>query len=295
MKILHQNVDEHLAKLLPATRHVDKSEITCITCKSQSIVDAKFLSRFPKLKLIVARMVGTDTIDLVYCKKHDIAVYHIEDYGAQAVAEHALALILTGARNITNADTLTHSGKFLYESFLGKSIGGKTVGIVGTGKIGLSLINLFIPFGVHIMAYDVIKNNTAAKKMGFSYVSLSKLLRQSDFVSLHVPLTAQTKHLIGGNELKRMKKGSVLVNTSRGAIIDQKALIRYINKFHAVCFDVLEDEQSFTKHHPLLSYPNVIITPHIGFYTDTTIVTIAKKTLQCIDRFKRGDNEGRVV
>jgi lactate dehydrogenase-like 2-hydroxyacid dehydrogenase len=237
----------------------------------------------------VARTVGVDNIDLNYCKAHNIAVYHTSDYGSQVVAEHALALTLAGARHIVQADREVHSGKFSYERFLGMAIGGKTIGVVGTGRIGSAFIKLLSPFGVHILAYDLVKN------IRVSYVSLRELLEKSDIVSIHVPLLPATKHLIGENEIQYMKQGSILVNTSRGAIIDTNSLIKNIQKFHAVCLDVVENEDKFTKQNPLLRYENVIITPHIGFYTDQSIKRIVKETERCIINYVRGNQKGRMV
>ncbi len=308
MNILHVDVDDALRPLL-ATGICRDSALTpetvgtipkrqtveCITCKSQSRLTKDVFSGFPLLRLVVARMVGTDTIDLSYCKNHGIAVYHIPDYGAQVVAEHALALILDGARHIVQADTAVRKGNFLYQKFLGMAIGGKTVGVVGTGKIGIALIKLLSGFGVTVLAYDVIKNVGAAKQYKFTYVSLRTLLKQSDIVSLHVPLLPQTKHLISDAEFRLMKRGSILVNTSRGAILDMKALVKNIGKFYAVCLDVLEDEEAFSIKHPLLRFDNVVITPHIAFYTDVSLHNIADATKTNIERFLHHNAEGRVI
>lgn len=308
MNILHVDVDDALRPLLAIGVCIDsaltpetvgtipkKQTVECITCKSQSRLTKDVLSGFPLLRLVVARMVGTDTIDLSYCKDHGIAVYHIPDYGAQVVVEHALALILAGSRHIVQADTAVRKGKFSYKPFLGYAIGGKTVGVVGTGKIGIALVKLLSGFGVTILAYDVMKNVGAAKQYGFTYVPLRTLLKRSDVVSLHVPLLPQTKHLISDTEFRLMKPGSILVNTSRGAILDTKALVKYIGKFFAVCLDVLENEESFTMKHALLRFNNVIITPHIAFYTDVSLRNIANSTMAIIERYLDRDTDGRVI
>jgi len=289
MNILHLDLDDNLRQLFPAVKRPPNNRVECITCKSQSVLSASAIKKFPRLTLIVARTVGVDNIDLNYCKAHNIAVYHTSDYGSQVVAEHALALTLAGARHIVQADREVHSGKFSYERFLGMAIGGKTIGVVGTGRIGSAFIKLLSPFGVHILAYDLVKN------IRVSYVSLRELLEKSDIVSIHVPLLPATKHLIGENEIQYMKQGSILVNTSRGAIIDTNSLIKNIQKFHAVCLDVVENEDKFTKQNPLLRYENVIITPHIGFYTDQSIKRIVKETERCIINYVRGNQKGRMV
>ena len=308
MNILHVDVDKNLIPLLSAGRTRSftlrpgtvqriskKQSVSCITCKSQSILTAEVLASFPSLKLIVARTVGTDNIDLKYCKAHGIAVYHIPNYGSQVVAEHALALTLAGARHIVQANREVHTGKFSYEPFFGMAIGGKTVGVVGTGKIGRAFIKLISAFGVKILAYDVFKNQKVAGDLGFQYLSLPKLLKSADIVSIHVPLLAKTKHLIGAKEFEIMKEGSILVNTSRGAIIDTNALLSRISKFWAVCMDVVEDEDKFTKYNPLVGYKNVIITPHVGFYTDQSIKRIVQETERCIMNYIKGTQEGKIV
>ena len=192
---------------------------------------------------------------------------------------------MAGARNIVQANQEVHQGRFNYENFLGTSFKGKTLGIIGTGKIGLELIRLVKNFGLRVICYDVIKNEKANKELGFTYVALEYLLKNSDFISIHVPLFPSTVHLIGEREIKLMKNNIVLVNTSRGEIIDTKSLVKNIKKFKAVCLDVVEGEKSFSKKHILLKHENIIITPHIGFYTDDSIKEIARQTENYIEEF----------
>ena len=308
MNILHVDVDKYFKLLVSAGRTLSfplrpetvqriskKLSVSCITFKSQSMLTAGVFTSFPNLKLIVARTVGIDNIDLEYCKSHRIAVYHIPDYGSQAVAEHALALILAGARHIVQADRDVHTGKFSYKQFLGMSIGGKTVGVVGTGKIGLAFIKLISAFGVKLLACDVVKNQKAAHDLGFRYVSLTNLLQSADIISVHVPLLPTSKHMIGSKEIEIMKEGSILVNTSRGAVIDTKALVSRLSKFWAVCLDVVEDEDKFTKHNPFVQSKNVIVSPHIGFYTDESVHKIAQETETCILNYENRKREGRII
>lgn len=308
MHILHVDVDNNFKLLLtqgkqflfPLTSQTlkkinHKNEIEVITFKSQSRIDQAVLDAFPNLKLLVARMVGTDNVNHLACKDRSIALYHIPDYGSHNIAEHALALILAGARHIVPADKEVHKGTFSYRNFLGKSIRGKTVGVVGTGKIGIALIRLLQSFGVTIVAFDVIKNEEAAKELGFTYRSLEQVLKESDIISLHVPLMKETEHFMGEKQFMMMKLGAILVNTSRGAIIDTKALVKQAKKFHAIGLDVVEGEEKFSRMHPLLKYKNVLMTPHIGFYTDDSIMRIAKETENCIEKFRSGNPQGRVL
>lgn len=297
MKIVHFDVDSEIKKYLKGNLYLfsmtfrnlrkisNKKKIQIISLKSQSSIDKKILEYFPNLKLIITRTVGVDHIDLKACKKIGIAVKNILDYGASNIAEHALALLMAGARNIIFANKEVHGGKFDYKDFLGISFKEKTLGVIGTGRIGLELIKLMKNFGMKIVCYDVIKNEKARKELNFSYISLKNLLKTSDFISIHVPLLNSTFHLIGEKEIRLMKKEVILVNTSRGEIIDTKALIKNIRKFKAIGLDVLEGERNFNKSNPLLKYDNVIITPHIGFYTDESIKIIAAKTNEYIKNY----------
>lgn len=308
MQLVHFDVEQNLKQYLSGTTypfplHADniskirnKGTIEAVSVKTQSdLSNPTALKKLPNLKLIITRTVGTEHIDLSYCKKSGIAVYHIPDYGAYNIAEHALALLLSGAKHIVAGNASVHQGNFMYEHFLSLSLRGKTLGVVGTGKIGQEFIRITSGLGMNTIAFDVAKNDGLTGELGFSYVSLVRLLKEADVVSLHVPLLPATRHMIGDKELATMKKGAILVNTSRGGIIDTLALVKHVRKFKAVCLDVLEDERHFTKSHPLLAHENVIITPHIAFYSDTTIKAIAGETLNNTVRFVKGDMTNRVV
>ncbi len=304
--IIHFDVDPILAVLLsgeknsievtPKTleRIKNKDKITIMSIKTSSYITKEVLESFPKLKMIQTRTVGVDHIDLVSCKERKITVYYIPNYGPQNVAQHAIALILVGARNIIDANIDTHKGNFSYKNFLGISLNGKTLGVIGTGKIGLEVIKIAKSMGMKILAFDIFKNDSALQN-GAKYVSLPKLLKGSDVISLHIPSTKQTYHLLSDRELKLVKKGVILVNTARGDLIDTNSLIKYADKFHSICLDVVEGELTFNKKHPLLKLTNCIITPHSAFYTDESMKIIAKETIENIKRFQNGDRTNRVV
>lgn len=307
-KLIHFDVDRALQPYLPTGEIFtttlndttvsdlkNPAETEIISFKSQSQITANVISKFPNLKLLIARTVGVDNIDIETCKKRNIALYHISDYGNYNVAEHALALLLSGARNIVPANQEVHNGKFSYVNFLGVGIHGKTVGVLGTGRIGVAFIKLLQGFDVEILAYDTFKNDAAQKQYGFTYVTLPELLSKSDIVSIHVPLLPETKHLLGEEEILQMKNGAIFVNAARGAIIDTTALIKHIGKFHAVCLDVLEGEQTLDSNHPILKFSNVVMTPHIGFYTDDSVKRIGEQTLQIIENFSKNISIDRIV
>ena len=304
MKIVHFDVDENLTKILAGTKHAyplqdytgeDINEIEAVSFKLASTADKTTLARFGNLKLAITRTVGTDHIDLDYCKVSDIAVYHIVDYGSFNIAEHTFALLLTGARNIMAAQKEIQQGVFSYAHHLGVSLKGKKIGIVGTGRIGLEVIKRAKGFEMDVIAYDVVKNEKAQKEIGFDYVELEELAQYSDIISLHAPLMDSTRHMINESIIDKMKEGVILINTARGGLLDTKALIKYINKFRFVGLDVLEDEQVFTKDHPLLEYPNILITPHIAFYSDASVKKIAEETMRLYQNFESGSKDGRVV
>jgi lactate dehydrogenase-like 2-hydroxyacid dehydrogenase len=298
MKTAHFNVDYNLKKYLTGClfpfslcqetlAKIPKEKIEIISVRSQSQMDKYVLENLPKLKLLITRTVGLDHIDVKMCQERGIIVRNIPDYGASNIAEHAFALLLAGSRKIVQADREVHKGKFSYENYLGAALKGKTLGVIGTGRIGLELIKRAKAFEMNILAYDILKNERATKEIKFHYVSLDNLLKTSDFISLHVPLLPKTKYMIGGREIRKMKQGVILINTSRGEIINTADLIKYIKKFSAVCLDVVEDEKNFSVKNPLLKFDNVIITPHIAFYTDESIERIAQITQDYIKNFER--------
>ena len=292
MKIIHFDVDTELNKYFDGEKYpytlqeiTDKkkfSEVECITIKSFSYINKKTLVFFPKLKLIVTRTVGMDHIDLDYCKKMGIVVNNILDYGSFNIAEHAFALLLSGTRNIINSQKEIQKGIFSYTNYLGISLKNKRIGVVGTGKIGLEVIKRAKGFEMEVVAYDVYKNEKAAKKLDFPYITLEELAKTSDVITLHAPLLDSTKHMINKKIIRLMKKGVILINTARGGLIDTRALVNEIKKFRWVGLDVLEDEEKFTKKHPLLTFDNVVITPHIAFYSDASVKKIAEETEKII-------------
>lgn len=301
MKIIHFDVDADIAKYLDGTKvkkdvnNIKTCNAECITIKSSSNINENVLNKFPNLKLIVTRTVGTDHIDLEKCKLKEIAVYHIEDYGAYNIAEHTFALLLSGTRNVVQSFGEIKKGLFSYKKWLGIALKGKVFGIIGTGKIGLEVIKLAKAFGMKIVAFDVFENKEAEKKLGFKYVSFDRLLTSSDIISLHAPLLKTTKHIINNRAIKKMKKGVVLINTARGGLIDTQALIKNIKKFAFVGLDVIEEEGIFDSNNLLLKYSNIVITPHISFFSDDSIINIARKTQECVSNYRRSINIGRVV
>lgn len=270
-------------KTVSKVKNKDKAKV--ITVKSTSEINYPALKNFPNLSLLVTRTVGMDHINLTDCKKAGIRVKNIPEYGAFAVAEHAFALLLALSRKILILNKETQKGRFSFQNGKGITLEGKTLGVVGAGRVGIETIKLGIAFKMKVLAFDMFKNNNLAKKIGFSYVSLKELLKKSDVISLNIPLTENTKYLISGKEISLMKKNVILINTSRGAIVDTKALIKNIKKFKYLGLDVLEKEENFDEKNPLLAYENVLITPHCAFFTDKTTSAIAQKTKKIIEDY----------
>lgn len=274
---------------------------TVITIKHHSPVNDKTLRLFPHLKAVITRTTGFNHIDLDRCQKKGIGVYRIPDYGAFNIAEHAMALIFCGARNIISASKETQKGVYRYDHHLAVSLKDKVVGIVGTGRIGREMIRLSAGVGLNILAYDVSPDSIAETKssftFGYEYVDLEELLMESDIISLHVPLSPETHHLLNKERLTLIKEGAILVNTSRGEIIDENALLNQIQKFHFVGLDVVENEEDFHANHPLLSHENVVITPHSAFYSDYSIKKIGEETMKLISLIHNGktDQKSKIV
>jgi len=239
----------------------------------QSRLTPDILEALPQLRLIATRSTGYDHIDLEACKKRNIWVSYAPDYGTQAVAEATFNLLLTLARKQKPVLELQ----------------GKTLGVIGTGRIGKKVIEIAKSFSMKILAYDIYQDMQAAKNLGYSYTNLQTLLKNSDIVTLHAQLTPDNRHLINEKTLQQMKIGAILINTSRGALVDTTALIQALQKKHVLAagLDVVEEENQ--QEHPtiaqLKTLPNVIITPHTASKTAESMERRSEITLQNIKAF----------
>ena len=251
------------------------------------------------VRLILMRCAGYNNVDLDTAAKYGIKVLHVPGYSPEAVAEHAMALVLTANRHTHKAYIKCRENNFALNGLMGVNLYQKTAGIVGTGKIGLAMARICRGFGMKVIAYDLFPN----KELDFlEYVSLDELFRRSDLISLHCPLTEETHHLINEESIAKMKDGVILVNTSRGGLIRTDDLIAGIrdHKFFAVGLDVYEEETDFVYEdmserilqsstiQRLLSFPNVAMTSHQGFFTEEALTNIAETTLQNAVAFRDG-------
>jgi len=271
-----------------------------------SKIDKEVLNKLPKLKLIVTRSTGFNHIDLREAKLRKITVCNVPFYGENTVAEHTFALILSLSRNIHKSYMRTLRADFSIEGLKGFDLNEKTLGVIGVGHIGLHVIRTAKGFGMQVLAYDVRQDKFLAEMLGFKYVSLENLLKESDIITLHVPYNKSTYHLINKDTVKLIKKGAILINTSRGEVVDTGSLIEALDKkiLSGVGLDVLEGEElikeekqllydpkklrvlgSLVKDHILLRRDNVVFTPHIAFYSQEALERILETTIQNIIGF----------
>ena len=251
------------------------------------------------VRLIALRSAGYNHVDLEAAAELDLRVVRVPEYSPYAVAEHAVGLVLALDRKIHRAYARVREGNFSLDGLLGFDLHGKTVGIVGTGRIGAAAARIFAGFGCRVLAYDL----RTQPDLAVEYVSLDTLYAETDIISLHVPLTPATQHLVDAAALARMKRGIMLINTSRGALIDSRALIVALKTGHvgSAGLDVYEEEEGVFFEDlsgkvlqddvlaRLMTFPNVIITSHQGFFTREALTAIASTTLANVTAFERGE------
>lgn len=228
-------------------------------------VTERVMEAAPELKVIAKHGVGVDNIDIAAARRRGIVVTNAPGSNTQAVADLVWGLLLAVARGIPQADRITRQSR--WDRVVGCEVWEKTIGIIGTGRIGLAVAHRARGFHMRILAYDPWPNTEAATQLGIIYTSLDDLLRESDFVSLHAPLTSGTYHLINEERLRLMKKEAILINTARGELVDEEALYLALKNgwIKAAALDVFTEEPPTNS--PLLELDNVVVTPHIGAYT----------------------------
>ena len=238
---------------------------------STLILSEEVILSCPDLKMIAVAFTGCDHIPLDLCREKGILVSNAAGYSTSAVAELAVGLMIDLLRRVTLFEAETRQGMGR-NGFLGRELAGKTVGIIGTGSIGLHLAHILQAFGCRIIAYSRNVNQRAVEQ-GIQYMSLAEVLAESDIVSIHIPLTPQTHHLIGEKELSLMKSSALLINTARGGVVDQQALATALieKKIAGAGLDVFDKEPPLPIYHPLLKTPNTIVVPHIGYATEEAI------------------------
>ncbi len=256
-------------------------------------------------KMIALRSAGFNHVDLAAAQTLGLTVARVPAYSPHSVAEHAVALMLTLNRNIHRAYARVRDGNFSLDGLLGFDMHTRTAGVVGTGKIGAIVAKILSGFGCRILAYDVAQN-PGCVALGAQYVTLDELWAQSDIVTLHAPLTSTTRHMVDAAAIRKMKPGVMIVNTSRGALVDTAALIEGLKSRHvgSVALDVYEEEehlffQDLSSHvitddvfARLLTFPNVLVTAHQAFFTSEALAVISETTLRNVTAFERGERSG---
>jgi D-lactate dehydrogenase len=253
------------------------------------------------VKLIALRCAGFNNVDINAAKRKGIAVVRVPAYSPHAVAEHAVALMLTLNRQTHKAYNRVREGNFSLERLTGFDFYGKTVGVVGTGSIGKVFCEIMLGFGCKVLAFDLVANKELEGR-GVEYLPFLDLLEKSDIISLHCPLTELTRHLINADTIRMMKRGVMLINTSRGALVNAQAAIDGLKsgRIAYLGIDVYEQEQTLFFNDlsgqviqddlimRLISFPNVLITAHQGFFTKEALTQITLITLQNISEFEAG-------
>lgn len=281
-----------------------------------STINRAVIEQMKSVRLIATRSTGFDHIDIALCQEKNIAVSNVPHYGENTVAEHTFALILALSRNVHKSYARGQKGDFSIDGLIGFDLKDKTLGVIGTGRIGLHVIRIAKGFGMHVIASDVYHDVFLSEILHYTYAPLDEVLLQSDIVTLHVPYNEHTHHLINRKNIKNIKRGGLLINTARGGIVDNEALIAALDDgtLSGAGLDVLEGEEyikeenqclqencgptqarQIEQNRDLLDRDNVVFTPHIGFYSGEALRRILDTTIQNIARFALGKIENPVT
>lgn len=301
---------EFFSKPLKGDTPLSGVEFQALSVFIYSDLTAEVLAKFPRVRLVATRSTGFDHIDMDYCRKNGITVCNVPAYGDNTVAEHVFALLLTISHRLCEAIDRTRKGDFSSRGLQGFDLEGKILGVIGTGSIGRCVIRIARGFGMSVLGFDVKPDASFASEAGFDYVSMDRLLREADILTLHVPANKKTYHLLSREEFEKMKKGVVLINTARGMVVDVMALARALaeGKVAAAGLDVLPEEpliqeeaellrsfydrkydlERLLSGHILLNLRNVVITPHNAFNTREAVERILETTVKNIEAFTRG-------
>src|SRR3989338_232578 len=325
MKIAFFEVDEHALphsketypeafiseQKLDDTNISEFKDYDVISVFIYSELTKNLLSQFTNLKMIATRGTGYDHIDVAYCEEKGISVANVPAYGIRTVAEHAFALTLTLTRKIYESIDRTKKGSFANDDLCGVDLFGKTFGIVGLGNIGREVLKIATGFGMNVIVYTRTQDNELQKTHPHTYGDLNKVLSESDVISLHIPYTPETRHIINRNNIYLCKKGSYLINTSRGGLIETDALIEALQKdiFAGVGLDVLEEEEDLREEaellspefrrrvdyktlvydHMIVTHPKVIVTQHNAFNSQEARARIIYTTIENIQALEKGN------
>jgi len=277
--------EEELLKLVP--------DVDIIVVDGRTRITSRVIDSASRLKAIVRTGIGLDNIDVNAATRRGVYVIFPPYSEVEAVAEHTILLMLAVSRNLVVADKEMRRGNYWFRTkVLGTELAGKVLGLIGLGRIGCRVALIASKgFGMKVIAYDPYVNKERAKQCNADLVSLEELLVKSDFISIHAVLTKETFHLINEERLKLMKRTAFIINTARGAIIDEKALYKALTEkwIAGAALDVFEDEPNIDPNNPLFKLENVVVTPHIGGYTQEAAERIGKELSECIKKVLRGE------
>ena len=284
------------------------ADAVCVFIYSK--IDAKVLDAMPNLKLICTMSTGFDHVGIDECRKRKVMVSNVPTYGENTVAEHTFALLLALSRKIHLSYERTKSANFSAHGLEGFDLKGRTIGVVGCGNIGRHVVRIARGFEMNVLVHERHRDAKLARRLGFKEVSLDRLYKGSDIITFHVPLTKSTRHMFGKSSLSKVKRGCIILNTSRGEIIDTEALMKGLSNgtIWGAGLDVLEGEcyireekevissrfpqecdlRAVLRNHVLVKEPNVLITPHNAFNSREAIERILKTTVANIDSFANG-------
>lgn len=306
---LHQYNVKTFSKNIAETDISEYADCEAISVFVHSNITRGIIEKLPSLRFIATRSTGFEHIDLEACKEKGIIVSNVPFYGENTVAEHTFALILSLSRNIHKTYVRTINNNFSLENLQGFDLKGKTLGVIGAGKIGLHVIRMAKGFGMNVLAFDVTKNSFMAEILGFEYADIDFILKNSDIISLHAPLNKATYHLINKDNIGIIKKGAVIVNTSRGGLIETDALLEALDSgiISGAGLDVFEGEEYIleegcklrkglsddvkklvNQNCDLLHRENVVITPHNAFNSIEAVERIFETTIDNIKGFISG-------
>jgi D-lactate dehydrogenase len=291
-------------------------------------IDGAFLDDHSLIRLIATRSTGCDHIDLDVCERRGVGIANVGNYGENTVAEHTFALMLALSRRLRDSERAVRTGRFSRERLRGFDLRGKTLGVVGAGRVGLHVIRIGVGFGMRVVAYEEAPHAFYGELLDFRYVGFEELMRKSDVITLHVPLTPTTRHMINREALALCRPGLLLINTARGGLVDSGALIEALDsgQVAGVGLDVLEDERVFqggatqilsekiaervrssagtmvretsaqrvaefsklVAHHRLLNRPEVVLTPHVAFNSHEAMERLTGITVENINAYLEG-------
>lgn len=290
----------------PLNKHTanacESYEVIC--CFVNDILDEDCLQKLSQLgvKLICLRCAGYNNVDLVAAEKLNIAICRVPSYSPQSVAEFTLSQVLCLTRKLHRSYQRTKDLNFSLHGLVGTTLRNKTIGVLGTGQIGTSFIELLDGFHCKVLAYDLNPNHSLTQGRDLKYSSLEKVLSDSDIISLHIPLSPETRHIINTESISTMKDGALIVNTGRGGLIETKSLITGLKqkKIGGAALDVYEEEENYFFSNfsnegiddddlsRLVTFPNVIVSSHQAYLTDTSLMEISSTTLDNILSWKSG-------